>query len=98
MLKRYGTNLDARDSGKAAPIHHAAYFGNFNLVRWLVEAGANTAGKDKNGRLPKDVAKRYGHHEVHRYLKEAGNKKNNNLVCCFSTVMRVIGMTKHTTS
>lgn len=80
VLKKFNANLDARDVAKAAPIHHAAYNGDLHVVKWLVEAGANTSGKDKNGRLPKDVAKRFGHQDVHRYLKDAGNKKNTSLV------------------
>lgn len=86
MLKKYGSNMEMRDSGKATPLHFAAYHGSLTAVVWLVEeAGVSLQVKDRNGRLPKDVAKRYNHHEVHRFLKESkegggGGAKKNNLV------------------
>ncbi|XP_045619127.2 ankycorbin isoform X2 [Procambarus clarkii] len=75
LLKAYGADLNARDNGKATAVHHAAYSGDLTLVKWLVENGVYVVLKDKNGRLPKDVAKRYGHHEIHRYLKECNSKR-----------------------
>ncbi|KAG7166736.1 E3 ubiquitin-protein ligase mib1-like 3, partial [Homarus americanus] len=43
VLHRYGCDLNPRDNGKATPIHHAAFFGDFDLVKWLVEHGVYSA-------------------------------------------------------
>ncbi|MPC91241.1 Ankyrin repeat domain-containing protein 42 [Portunus trituberculatus] len=65
--------MDARDAGKATPLHFAAFYGDMGTVRWLVEeAGAVTTYKDKNGRQPKDVAKKFNNSAVQKFLKSGG--------------------------
>lgn len=78
VLHKHGADMDARDAGKATPLHFAAFFGDMGTVRFLVEeAGAVTTYKDKNGRQPKDVAKKFNNAAVQKYLKSgvgAGKK------------------------
>ncbi|KAG0720597.1 E3 ubiquitin-protein ligase HACE1 [Chionoecetes opilio] len=73
MLHSHGADMDARDAGKATPLHFAAFHGDVDTVRWLVEAaGVFTTYKDKNGRQPKDVAKKFNNMAVQRFLKNCG--------------------------
>ncbi|XP_063851434.1 ankycorbin-like [Scylla paramamosain] len=73
VLHKHGADMDARDAGKATPLHFAAFYGDMGAVRWLVEeAGAVVTYKDKNGRQPKDVAKKFNNSAVQKYLKSGG--------------------------
>ncbi|XP_045103168.1 nuclear mitotic apparatus protein 1-like isoform X2 [Portunus trituberculatus] len=73
VLYKHGADMDARDAGKATPLHFAAFYGDMGTVRWLVEeAGAVTTYKDKNGRQPKDVAKKFNNSAVQKFLKSGG--------------------------
>lgn len=71
LLGAYNCDLKARVNKRGTALHYAAAHGEMELVEWLVEQGVDVASKDKNGRLPKDVAKRNGHTLVHQLLKEA---------------------------
>ena len=65
--------MDARDAAKATPLHFASFHGDMDTVRWLVEqAGAVTTYKDKNGRQPKDVAKKFNNMAAQKFLKSGG--------------------------
>ena len=45
-------------------LHLAAMFGNLQMVRMLLEAGANTTFRDCQGSSPGDVADKYGFREI----------------------------------
>lgn len=74
VLHKHGADMDARDAAKATPLHFAAYHGDLGTVRWLVEdAEVVTTYKDKNGRQPKDVAKKFNNSAVQKFLKNSGS-------------------------
>ncbi|KAG0701794.1 Ankyrin-2 [Chionoecetes opilio] len=70
VLQDYNCNLRAQVNGRGTALHYAAAFGDMEVVEWLAERGVDVTGKDKNGRLAKDVAKRNGHRHIHHFLKE----------------------------
>jgi len=45
-------NLDARDSTGETPLHWAARYDDMEIVRLLIEAGADVTVKDREGRTP----------------------------------------------
>ncbi|XP_077297995.1 uncharacterized protein LOC143919520 [Arctopsyche grandis] len=56
----------------AQPIHNAIKHGNINVVIFLVEQGADVNIEDKfNGNTPLNMAARYGHVEIVKYLLES---------------------------
>jgi ankyrin repeat protein len=54
------------------PLHWAASHGNLETIKALVEAGADPTVADRQGRLPVDVAHRYGKGTHVSYLKSIG--------------------------
>ena len=52
-----GTDINDRDGehGSTA-LHAAAYHGNLEIVKFLIEKGADINAKDKHGQTPRDVA------------------------------------------
>ncbi|KAG7166813.1 Ubiquitin carboxyl-terminal hydrolase 8-like 5 [Homarus americanus] len=75
LLKVSGCNLQPRSNSGATVLHYAALDGDLNLVRWLVANGVKCEVKDKRNSLAKDVAKKHGHPDVHRYLKDQSPSK-----------------------
>lgn len=75
VLQDYNCNLEALVNGRGTALHYAAAFGDIEVVEWLVERGVDVTGKDKNGRLAKDVAKRNGHKHVQNFLKQETKKQ-----------------------
>lgn len=75
ILQENNCNLKAQVSGRGTALHYAAAFGDMEVVEWLVEQGVDVTGKDKNGRLAKDVAKRNGHMHIHHLLKELASRE-----------------------
>lgn len=57
----------------AGPLHQAAYGGNLDRVRKLVEAGADVSARDERfDATPGDWARMAGHEDIARYLASAG--------------------------
>ena len=96
-----GIDIEVRDEEhKSTPLHHAAYFGQLETVKWLVEKGAGMNVRNNNGNTPLDVAyegmesdefdsdARKAKREVGEYLDSIGAEKNEEiwfgLLCCFS--------------
>ncbi len=57
------------------PLHYEACTGDVNMVKALLNAGADIEAKDKNGATPLDCAKDEGHTDVVNILKEAAQAK-----------------------
>jgi uncharacterized protein YbjQ (UPF0145 family) len=96
-----GIDIEDRDEEhKSTPLHHAAYFGQLETVKWLVEKGAGMNARNNDGNTPLDVAyegiesdefdsdNRRAKREVVEYLDSIGADKNEDLwfalLCGFS--------------
>ena len=96
-----GIDIEVRDEEhKSTPLHHAAYFGQLETVKWLVEKGAGMNARNNDGSTPLDAAyariesdefdsdARKAKREVGEYLDSIGAEKNEyiwfGLLCCFS--------------
>ena len=96
-----GIDIEDRDEEhKSTPLHHAAYFGQLETVKWLVEKGAGMNARNNDGNTPLDVAyggmesdkfdsdARRAKREVVEYLDSIGADKNEDLwfalLCGFS--------------
>ena len=96
-----GIDIEVRDEKhKSTPLHHAAYFGQLETVKWLVEKGAGMNARNNDGSTPLDAAyarmesdefdsdARRAKREVVEYLESIGADKNENLwfalLCGFS--------------
>jgi ankyrin repeat protein len=52
-----GGNINARHLWNNTPLHYAAKKGHANIVRFLLEKGADIHARNRKGREPADVAK-----------------------------------------
>jgi len=84
-----GIDIEDRDEEhKATPLHHAAYFGQLEAVKWLVEKGADKNARNNDESTPLDAAyarmesdefdsdTRKAKREVGEYLESIGAEKN----------------------
>jgi ankyrin repeat protein len=55
-LINYGADINKTDCNGNTPLHTAASKGNFEVVKFLVEAGANPIAKNSKGKTPLDLA------------------------------------------
>ena len=55
------------------PLHLAAYGGNAEVVRLLLDYGANAAAEDKRGKTPFQVALEIGMDEITKLLTDLGS-------------------------
>ena len=96
-----GVDIDGRDEEhQSTPLHHAAYYGQVETVKWLVEKGAKKNARNNDEITPLDAAyagmesydfdsdARKAKQEVGEYLDSIGAKKNEDLwfglLCGFS--------------
>ncbi|TGO36360.1 hypothetical protein BHYA_0127g00150 [Botrytis hyacinthi] len=81
LLKR-GVSAMASNSWKTTAMHYAAANGHIEIVRILIEAGANASisQPDDDYNTPLDLAARKGHKEVVKFLLENGADMNGNSV------------------
>jgi len=96
-----GVDIDGRDEEhQSTPLHHAAYYGQVETVKWLVGKGADKNARNNDGNTPLDAAYarmesdefdsdvRKAKQEVGEYLDSIGAEKNEDLwvglLCCFS--------------
>jgi ankyrin len=49
LLVRHGAALDKTNADQETALHIASRFGNLKIARFLIEQGANTMSKDKDG-------------------------------------------------
>jgi cytohesin len=63
-----GAMVNAREKTGLTPLHAAAFRGDPDIVRLLLDAGANPTIKDANGHVPKDWAQWEHHDEAAKLL------------------------------
>jgi len=69
----YSRDLHSRDfDDEWTPLHVASTHGHVEVVRILVEHGADVTARDNNGKTPLHAASRNGHIEVARFLISHG--------------------------
>lgn len=59
--------------GVSSALHGAIAFGHVEVVRWLLEHGADTSAMDWQGKSPVQAALDGGHTEIAQLLQAAGS-------------------------
>lgn len=75
-----GQDVNYCDYDQRTPLHLAANYGNFEVVKYLVSHGAYCHIKDRFDNTPLDEAFNNGYHEIFQYLqiaKEEQQRKHN---------------------
>ena len=62
--------MGAEDHKGQTPLHSAAGKGSFEVVRVLLEHGADVGAKDNEGRTPFQVSSAHGNDEIMTLLSE----------------------------
>lgn len=75
MLVKAGADINQGGPSRQFPIVIAARNGDTDLARYLLEQGADSAVRDRNGVEPVDIAKYYGHMGVYDILEELAMKR-----------------------
>ena len=60
VLVEAGSDVNARSVGKETPLHGAAFCGDLQTVRYLVEHGADVTVKEWQGKTPRDCVQGTG--------------------------------------
>jgi L-ascorbate metabolism protein UlaG (beta-lactamase superfamily) len=67
-----GAKVDAADPERSTPLHLAVKKGRTDMVRFLLQKGADPKTKDGKGRTPLDLAGEYSYPQVAGILEAAG--------------------------
>jgi ankyrin repeat protein len=70
ILLDSGANVNATQNGQFPPLHAAAANGSFDLVKLLLERGADVSLRTADGQTAADLAREKGHQEVLALLGE----------------------------
>jgi ankyrin repeat protein len=65
------TSLATLNDGTTSPLHEAARSGDMETVRLLLDAGADPALRNSEGRMPGEIAAECGHAELAELLRPA---------------------------
>ncbi|HEX7044131.1 MAG TPA: ankyrin repeat domain-containing protein [Burkholderiales bacterium] len=74
LLGTHRTDVDARDENGHSALHHAAAQGYEDIVQLLIDAGADPAARDRDGRTPGTLAALQGHRAL--ALRLNGARRN----------------------
>jgi ankyrin repeat protein len=75
LLSTQDVNVSITDAQGNTPLIEAARFGHDDVVRALIERGADLKPKNKEGQTALMLAVKNGHDDVVKILKEAGAKE-----------------------
>jgi ankyrin repeat protein len=73
LLLDRGADINARTNDSWTPLHTAVHYGYIEVVRVLLEHGADVGSEDKQGKTPFTLAKE-GHYEIMKLLLEHGTR------------------------
>lgn len=87
LVEELGADVNARDANGFAPIHWAASRGDNEMIRYLVEKGADATVVSRRGNTTADMANGPVQRispfpETIALLESLGSKNNNNCVSC----------------
>jgi uncharacterized protein len=87
LVEEIGLDVNARDHLGYTPLHNAASRGDTEMIRYLVEHGADVTALSRRGQTTADMAngpvQRINPYPAAiRLLEELGSKNNNNCVGC----------------
>jgi ankyrin repeat protein len=74
MLINGGAKLNAQNDNGKSPLHLAAFWGHYDVIKLLVEAGASLDLKTEKGRTGLDISALYGHQQIAEYLSKKSGK------------------------
>ena len=72
FLKKGGIQLDKRDAQGATPLHHASAKGSRDIVKLLLDAGADATIADNHSRTALHLAAQTGNKDIIRLLHDKG--------------------------
>lgn len=75
LLIDYDADVFVKNTQNENFLHKAAKTGDLELIKRLVAKGVSAKAKNKNGKRPEDIAKKYKHKTVQKYLKKARKGK-----------------------
>jgi ankyrin repeat protein len=80
LVEMGGADKDAKDGEGARPMHHAAYVGQVEAIKLLVQMGADKDATDKDGGTPLHCAAYKGHvHTMHTLVQLGVDKEAKNV-------------------
>jgi ankyrin repeat protein len=87
LIEELGADVNQRDDEGYAPLHNAASRGDFEMIRYLVEHGADVTAVSRVGQTTADMAngpyqRTQPFPEAVALLESLGSKNNHNCVSC----------------
>jgi len=87
LVEELGADVNARDHEGYSPLHHAASRGDVELIRYLVEKGADVTALSRRGQTTADMAngpvqRVEPYPEAIQLLESLGSANNNNCLSC----------------
>ncbi|KAK2856539.1 hypothetical protein Q5P01_005274 [Channa striata] len=71
VLSAYSADMDVINCDECTPLHYAAASGNANCCKFLAQRGCNPKVKNREGLLPRQIAKDAGHKAAATELRKA---------------------------
>ncbi len=75
LVEKYRINVNARDNGRRTPLHVAVFHHSSDVVKYLVDHGADVNAKDSNNWTPMNWACTYHDFDIMNYLNKAGKSR-----------------------
>ena len=87
LVEEMGADVNARDANGYTALHHAASRGDVEMIRYLVEKGADVTVVSRKGETTADMAngpiqRVRPYPEAIALLKSLGSKNNQNCLSC----------------